>query len=83
MTGTVPLRFAMETWAVSYQTLIIDPLSISPATLLKRIGASLEDSLEGYQSAAQLGASKMGELGVYRFYMQFGFPPAPEHARQM
>ena len=83
MNGIVPLRFAMDTWAITFQTLIIGPLSPSPATLAKRIGASLEHSLDGYPSAAQLGASKMGELGIYRIYVKFAFPPEPEHAREL
>ena len=83
MNAIVPLRFAMDTWAITFQSLIIGPLSPSPATLAKRIGASLEHSLDGYPSAAQRGANKMGELGVYRIYRKFSFPPKPEHAREV
>lgn len=83
MNGIVTLRFAMDTWAITFQSLIIGPLSPSAATPAKRIGASLEHSLDGYPSAAHLGASKMGELGVYRVYVKFNFPPEPEHAREL
>lgn len=69
MNGIVTLRFAMDTWAITFQSLIIGPLSPSAATLVKRIGASLEHLLDGYPSAAQIRASKMGELGVYRVYV--------------
>ena len=83
MNGIVPLRFAMDTWAITFQTLIIGPLSPSLATLAKRIRASLEHSSDGYPSAAQLGANKMGELGIYRIYVKFSFLPVPEHAREV
>ena len=83
MNGIEPLRFATESWAIIFQTLIIGPSSPSPATLAMRIRASLEHSLDGYPSAAQVGAGQMGELGVYRIYMKFTFPFEPEHAREL
>ena len=43
----------------------------------------MEASLDDYPSGAQLGASKMGSLGIYRIYVKFGFPPEPQHAREL
>ena len=58
MNGIVLLWFAKDTWAIAFQTLIIGPLSMTLAVLVKRIGQSLEHMFEGYASAATLGAAR-------------------------
>ena len=73
----------MEVWAFQHQSLLIGPLSPLPASLAKKMSSSLTTSLDGYPSVAQVAVSKHYDLGVYKGYVKFSFPPNPQDARKL
>ena len=83
MRGIIRLRFAMEVWSVTFQSLLIGPQSPSPYLLAKQIAQDCRLLLEDFASVHQVACSKMGQLGVFRLYIKFDFPPDPHVARKV
>lgn len=83
MPRTIPLRFAMEVWSVTYQSLLIGAQSPSPYLLAKMIARDCRLLFEGLASVHQVACSSTGDLGLFRIYVKFDFPPDPIVARKV
>lgn len=83
MREIIRLRFAMEVWSVTFQNLLIGPQSPSPYLLAKQAAQDCRLLLEDFASVHQVACSKMGQLGVFRPYVKFDFPPDPHVARKV
>lgn len=83
MRETINLRFAMETWAITFQTLLLGPSSPSPSTLAKTIGRDCRLSFGDLALVQQVACSKHSNLGVFQLYVKFSFPPEPALANKI
>ena len=83
MREIIRLRFAMEVWSVTFQNLLIGPQSPSPYLLAKQAAQDCRLLLDDFASVHQVACSKMGQLGVFRPYVKFDFPPDPHVARKV
>lgn len=77
MPRTIPLRFAMEVWSVTFQSLLIGAQSPSPLVLAKTISRDCRLLFESLASVHQVACSRMGDLGLFRLYIKFDFPAEP------
>ena len=75
MPGTIPLRFALEVWSVTFQSLLIGAQSPSPYLLAKMISQDCRLLFEHLGSVHQVACSRMGDLGLFGLYIKFDFPP--------
>lgn len=73
----------MEIWSVTFQSLAIGAQSPSPFLLAKGISQDCRLLFERLASVRQVACSRMGDLGVFRDYIKFDFPPEPSIARKI
>lgn len=83
MPRTIPLRFAMEIWSVTFQSLLIGPQSPSPYLLARKIAQDCQLLFGSLASVHQVACSRLGDLGLFRLYVNFDFPPDPIVARKV
>ena len=83
MRGIIRLRFAMEVWSVTFQSLLIGPHSPSPYLLAKRIAQDCRLLFDNLASVHKVACSKMGQLGVFRLYIKFDSPSDPHVASKV
>ena len=83
MRETIRLRFAMEVWSVTFQSLLIGPQSHSPYLLAKMIAQDCWLLFDNLASVRSVACGKMGQLGVFRLYVKFDFPLDPHVVRKV
>ena len=72
---SINLRFAMDTWGVTYQAMV--PGMTTSFLLAKEFASSLRLMFEDLASVHQVACCSVNDRGLYNLYVKFDFAPEP------